>query len=127
MSRGLGPAQLATLAQLAARRWGMSTADLGALLHVEPRRARAIVASLADRGLLVVARDPGGPPMAWLPEHRQEREAYMVWSDWASRQDGYCPGCGGRVMTTASGRVFRERAIEPTSVIGKAWRQANGA
>ncbi|HEV3265005.1 MAG TPA: hypothetical protein VG014_05750 [Acidimicrobiales bacterium] len=114
VTRGLGPQQLATLAMLAERRHGMFTVDVATLLNVEPRRARAIIASLVDRDLAVVTRDPGEAPRVWLPDRRRvwvgNREWVRFMLDHWCRGERTCPTCGA--IRTDPARDIRLRPVE---------------
>jgi hypothetical protein len=73
VSRGLGLAQREALTILDERPHGILVADLATLLNLTPRRGRAVVASLVDRGLAVTTREPGSTARrVWQPKLRSE-------------------------------------------------------
>ena len=72
VSRGLGKSQRETLSLLEEETWGFSAAELGFLFGFSERRGRALMASLAERGLVALDQSRR-PPKAFLPAARAER------------------------------------------------------
>jgi DNA-binding MarR family transcriptional regulator len=79
MSRGLGPQQRFVLAQ-AGRFRGEPVRSVAYHLGATERRALKVIASLVDRGLVVVVKDPWtGDRRIWTPE------AHALWK-WAQHK-----------------------------------------
>jgi hypothetical protein len=116
VSRGLGPKQVRLLAMLAERRKGIYTGDLPALLNMQPRKARALVSSLADRGLVATAKDAGESRRVWLPDRRRW---WLADREWVRRDT--CPTCRQPVIRASDGRIFPPRPVERVWVIGQGW------
>lgn len=77
MGRGLGPQQHKLLA-LAARYRGEPVGYVADHLGVSERRARKIVQSLVERGLVIVVTDPVISRRVWTPEaHDTWRRAQL--------------------------------------------------
>jgi len=78
VSTGYGTAQHRALDALAACKTGLTLAELAEAINAQPRRCHAIVASLIDRGdVVMVAED--GARRAWLRTKRREWEDDRAW------------------------------------------------
>jgi MarR family len=114
MSRGLGPVQRQALDELGQHPRGLTAPQLSAALNVEPRRGRALVSSLKERGLVEVDSGPGTSRLVRLPAvvlsewRRKEFDCYAnnafqltrvrraAEDGWAASCTFVCPDCGCR-------------------------------
>ena len=77
MSRGLGQTQRMALAILAVPPSGLTLLELAGMLGVPERRTRKIVASLVDRGLVVIVLEDGCPQRVWTAENHAAHLAQL--------------------------------------------------
>lgn len=113
MSRGLGPKQHYVL-QWAGRWRGAPVGMIADELGVGERRARKIVESLVERGLVVVVDDPDIGRRVWTPDAhdrwvRVQRNAVYfreaVLTNTGERYSVQCDRCGHHVETATPTRA----------------------
>ncbi len=131
MSRGLGHSQRRALEVLSAHPRGLTVPQLSALLNVEPRRGRALVASLAARQLVEFDSGPGSYRIVRLPAALLEERRLVEFDREATNgltlqrvrraaREGraedanlVCPACGTHFQVSAPRDLSKFRAAVP--------------